>query len=89
MTALDSGASLRLAEATTKDSKSMKAIAIMTMFFLPATSIAAVLSVSWDQSYEHFSVAQVAAFVTVTVICDGFCILHLVEGGGQFGQWKK
>lgn len=42
-------------------------IAIMTMFFLPATSIAAILSVPWYQGHGDFSVAQVAAFVTVTI----------------------
>ena len=44
-------ASIKLARAATNDSSSMKAIAIMTMAFLPGTFFAAlfsVLSLRWD-----------------------------------------
>lgn len=53
MTHKDADASINIAEATKRDSSSMKTIAVMTMAFLPATFFAALFAVpslKWDRA---------------------------------------
>ncbi|PVI03014.1 hypothetical protein DM02DRAFT_726795 [Periconia macrospinosa] len=88
----DAAASINLAEASKKDTSSMKTIAIMTMIFLPATFFAALFSVpllQWDQSpvvQTRFWVYWAFTLPSTAVV---FAIwLAATSTNGTFLVWK-
>lgn len=56
-----------LAKAAKEDSQSMKTIAVMTMAFLPATSVAAILAVPWERGDHTIRTLQAVLYCTVTI----------------------
>ncbi|KAL8846478.1 MAG: hypothetical protein Q9221_008444 [Calogaya cf. arnoldii] len=53
--------SKKLAEASTRDSSSMKAVAVLTMVFLPSTAVATIFSMGPFWSFEPGSIFSVSA----------------------------
>jgi len=75
-----------LALAARYDSSSMKIIAILTIFFLPATFFAALFALpllNWDESpviHKRFWVYLAFTFPSTAVIAVGFTLFSLWQG---------
>ena len=75
--------SQQLAEEMKKDSVSMKTIAFMTLFFLPATSFAAVLAMPFFSSNEYLS-NDTAAWIWVVLTMPTTAIAYAF-----YHFWRK
>lgn len=81
-----------ISEGMKKDSVSMKTIAVLTMFFLPATSLAAILAMPFFSSNPYLAdVNKVWIWVVLTVSCTGiaYTFYHLWRKRDENGKTAK
>lgn len=95
VTQQDSETSTSIARAAKADSESMKTIAILTMVFLPATSVSSFFGMAFfdrsDQGHFRASVA-IWIFVVVTLLLTAttfFLWLHWSRLMSTWGKWKQ